>query len=109
MTPVSGSSRPASILSSVVLPAPFGPHKPTRSRSPTCHVTCSRSTFSPNALVTSWSCSTNYSGVLLSQRSGCGRKDLRHAEGFREISRHTEVDRFDGARLGGEAGDDDDR
>src|SRR4029453_13640737 len=50
MPPESGSSNPASILSRVVLPAPFGPQRPTRSRSPICHVTWSNRTRSPKAL-----------------------------------------------------------
>src|SRR5262245_51491007 len=49
--PRSGSSRPASILSSVVLPAPLGPLRPTRSRSSICQLTVSRSTRSPNDLL----------------------------------------------------------
>ena len=49
--PLSGSSSPAIILSSVVLPAPFGPHSPTHSRSEICHVTLSSRTRSPNDLV----------------------------------------------------------
>src|SRR5688572_32599035 len=53
MAPESGSSSPASILRSVVFPAPLGPHKPTRSPSPICHVTCSSSVRSPNDLVRS--------------------------------------------------------
>src|SRR3954469_24964259 len=53
MPPESGSSMPASILSSVVLPAPFGPHRPTRSPSPICHVTWSSRTRSPNDFVRS--------------------------------------------------------
>ena len=42
--------------SSVVLPAPFGPQRPTVSRSDTCQVTSSRRTLAPNDLVTddSW-------------------------------------------------------
>src|SRR5918993_1409256 len=51
--PESGSSSPASILSSVVLPAPFGPHRPTRSPSPICHVTWSMSVRSPKDFVSS--------------------------------------------------------
>ena len=46
-SPPSASSSPARMRSSVVLPAPLGPHRPTRSRSPTYHVTWSRSTRSP--------------------------------------------------------------
>ena len=49
--PRSGSSRPASIRSSVVLPAPFGPQRPTRSPSSTCQVTSSSRTRSPKAFV----------------------------------------------------------
>src|SRR6187549_3509131 len=48
MVPPSDSSSPASIRSSVVFPAPLGPHNPTRSRSSICHVTASSSTRSPN-------------------------------------------------------------
>src|SRR5690242_9581729 len=51
--PESGSSRPASILSSVVFPAPFGPQRPTRSPSPICHVTWSSRTRSPKDFVRS--------------------------------------------------------
>src|SRR5437773_3519912 len=51
MAPRSGSSSPPIMRSSVVLPAPFGPHRPTRSPSSICQVTASRSTWSPNALV----------------------------------------------------------
>ncbi len=39
--------------SSVVLPAPFGPHNPTRSRAVICQVTWSNRTRSPNAFVSS--------------------------------------------------------
>ena len=53
IAPSSGSSRPASIFSSVVLPAPFGPQRPTRSPSEICHVTWSIRVRSPNALVSS--------------------------------------------------------
>src|SRR5512134_3857943 len=49
--PSSGSSRPASILSSVVLPAPFGPDRPMRSRFLTCQDTSSSRTRSPYRLV----------------------------------------------------------
>src|SRR5687768_2977119 len=58
MAPSSGSSSPASIFSSVVLPAPFGPQRPTRSPSPICHVTPSSSVRSPKALVSAESCIT---------------------------------------------------
>src|SRR5688500_16511691 len=51
MLPLSGSSSPASILSRVVLPAPLGPARPTRSRSSICQLTASRSTRSPNDLL----------------------------------------------------------
>ena len=50
-SPESGSSRPASILSRVVLPAPFGPLSPTRSRSSICQLTASSSTRSPKVLL----------------------------------------------------------
>ncbi len=53
IAPESGSSSPAIIFSSVVLPAPFGPQRPTRSRAVICHVTWSSSTRSPNVLVIS--------------------------------------------------------
>jgi len=50
--------------SSVVLPAPFGPHRPTHSRSDTCHVTSSNRTRAPNDLVTavSWIIETRARG-----------------------------------------------
>src|SRR5262245_46141233 len=51
MVPSSGSSSPASILSSVVLPAPFGPDSPMRSLFLTCHDTSSSRTRSPYRLV----------------------------------------------------------
>ena len=51
MAPASGSSRPASIFSSVVLPAPFGPHRPTRSPCEICQVTSSSRTRSPKDFV----------------------------------------------------------
>src|SRR5262245_23635554 len=51
MVPSSGSSRPASIFSSVVLPAPFGPDRPMRSLFLTCHDTSSSRTRSPYRLV----------------------------------------------------------
>src|ERR1044072_2006185 len=51
--PESASSSPASIFSSGVLPAPLGPHRPTRSPSPLCQVTCSSSVRSPNDLLRS--------------------------------------------------------
>ena len=50
--PASGSSRFAKMRSSVVLPAPFGPHSPTVSRSDTCQVTSSSRTRAPNDLAT---------------------------------------------------------
>src|SRR5213594_3836432 len=53
MAPESGSSSPPIIRSSVVFPAPLGPHNPTRSRSVICQVTRSSNTRSPNALVSS--------------------------------------------------------
>ena len=53
MEPESGSSIPAIIFSSVVLPAPFGPQRPTRSRATICHVTPLNNTRSPNVLVSS--------------------------------------------------------
>ena len=59
MLPLSGSSNPASIFSSVVLPAPLGPHNPTRSPDVICQVTSSRSTRSPNDLVMADSCNTD--------------------------------------------------
>src|SRR5438094_2305926 len=49
--PESGSSSPAIMRRSVVLPAPFGPQRPTRSLSVICQVTSSSSTRSPNDLV----------------------------------------------------------
>ena len=58
IVPASGSSNPASIFSSVVLPAPFGPHRPTRSPAVICQVTSSRSTRSPNDFVIEESCNT---------------------------------------------------
>ncbi len=72
IVPPSGSSRPASIFSRVVLPAPFGPASPTRSRSSICQLTESRSTRSPKAFVreTSW-----ITGVA-------GRERLTLAHGF---------------------------
>src|SRR6266545_1489529 len=45
--PASGSSRPASMRRSVVLPAPFGPERPMRSRFFTCQETSARRTRSP--------------------------------------------------------------
>ncbi len=49
-SPLSGSSSPASIFSIVVLPAPLGPQRATRSRSSICQVTASSSTRSPKDL-----------------------------------------------------------
>src|SRR5688572_28115357 len=51
IVPASGSSVPASIRSSVVLPEPFGPERPMRSRFLTCHATSSNRTRSPYRLV----------------------------------------------------------
>ena len=51
--PLSASSRRARILRRVVFPAPFGPQRPTRSRSPMFQVTFSRRTRSPKDLVSS--------------------------------------------------------
>ena len=45
--PASGSSSPAMILSRVVLPAPFGPQRPTQSPSEICQVTFSNNARSP--------------------------------------------------------------
>ena len=52
---------------------------------------------------------TRASGRRSAQRFGGGGEHLRDAERLREIAGDAEVDRFDGARLGREAGDDDDR
>ncbi len=49
--PESASSMPAKIFSSVVLPEPFTPQRPTRSPSDICQVTLSKSTRSPKDLV----------------------------------------------------------
>ena len=46
--PLSASSSPAIIFSSVVFPAPFGPARPTRSPSSICQLTASRRTRPPN-------------------------------------------------------------
>ena len=58
IVPLSGSSNPASMRRSVVLPAPFGPQSPTRSSSETCHDTRSSRTRSPKRFVRpeSWIC-----------------------------------------------------
>ena len=45
-----GLLEPAIIFSSVVLPAPFGPLRPTRSPSSICQLTESRRTRPPNDL-----------------------------------------------------------
>src|SRR5512143_444152 len=49
--PASGSSRPPSIRSSVVLPLPFGPDRPIRSFFLTCQDTSSKRTLSPYRFV----------------------------------------------------------
>src|SRR5687768_17353233 len=54
MVPASGDSSPAMIFSSVVLPAPFGPIKPTRSPSPIVRDTFSNSIRTPNVLPADW-------------------------------------------------------
>src|SRR5688572_16299759 len=50
MLPLSGSSSPASMRRSVVLPAPLGPARPMRSRFLTCQDTSSNRTRSPYLL-----------------------------------------------------------
>ncbi len=50
MEPESGSCSPASMRRSVVLPDPFGPERPMRSRFLTCQETSSKRTLSPNRL-----------------------------------------------------------
>src|SRR5690606_12403178 len=86
--PLAGSSRPASILRRVVLPAPFGPHRPTLSRPESCHVTDSSRTRSPNALVTPDSCSTTHdrSRWAVSKADRPRRHDVR-SSGWTERSR----------------------
>src|SRR5262245_41498600 len=103
MAPLSGSSKPAIMRSSVVLPAPFGPHKPTRSPSSICQVTASRRTRSPKDFVRfeSWI-------TLFAKRLGGSGQHLWHAEGFRQVAADAQVDRFDCARLTRVAGDDQD-
>src|SRR5512134_170870 len=97
MLPSSGSSRPASILRSVVLPAPFGPHSPTRSPAEICQVTSSKRTRSPKDLVMEESWSTEWgSGIrdwLCGFPYGFGgrREHLRHAERFCEVARHAQI------------------
>src|SRR5687768_7925167 len=99
--PESGSSSPASILRSVVLPAPFGPHRPTRSPSPICHVTRSNSVRSPKDLVSSasWITERQFEGGSASfppflrrghaECFGCRREHLGNAEWLGQVSRHT--------------------
>ena len=108
MAPESGSSSPAIILSSVVLPAPFGPHRPTRSRGVICHVTWSSRTRSPYDFVSSdswimpWQPLLGGGVSLFAECLGGRREDLRHAERFREVTGDAEVHRVDGARFGGD-------
>src|SRR6185295_13214700 len=175
MAPESGSSRPAIILSRVVLPAPFGPQRPTRSRSVICHVTWSKSTRSPKVLVRSeswimltgkeisvylqgWKAARREGGKAgrrqggkagrrqggkagrpegkaerlegrhptfqpsslsaflpcmrppsLAQRFSGRREHLRHPKRLGQVAGDAEVHRFDRARLGREAGNDDHR
>src|SRR5260221_7857069 len=130
IVPPSASSRPASILRSVVLPAPLGPLRPTRSRSSICHVTASRSTRSPNDLereeswitLEMWKCgnwemwkfpnshmSKFPNSVLFPERFRSRSQHPWHAEGLRQVARDAQVDRLDGARFVREPGDDDDR
>ena len=103
--PPSGSSRPASILSSVVLPAPFGPQRPTRSRSPTCQVTWSSSVRSPNDFrdllklepfrrgLTRAGSSQDRPGVLFAQRARAASGKDCGMERFGQISGDAEIDR----------------
>src|SRR5207344_3186524 len=53
-----GATEPASTLSSVVFPAPFGPTTPTASSAPTVKSTPSRTTSSPKRLTTPVACRT---------------------------------------------------
>ena len=112
MLPASGSSSRASIFSSVVLPAPFGPHRPTRSPSPICHVTCIEQRAIAEGL--------GEFRELDHDEMPCIRRPRRpspwrrppapaDAERLREVAGDAEIHRFDGARLGREPGDDDDR
>src|SRR3954466_2876826 len=125
--PPSGSSMPARILSSVVLPAPFGPLRPTRSRSSICHVTASSRTRSPKDLLRDESCINvecenveiwksrfpNYQISRLANlvlfAEGFRRRSQHawHTEGLGEIARDATIHSFDGAGLVREASDDD--
>src|SRR5512134_1788563 len=96
MSPLSGSSIPASILSRVVFPAPFGPHKPTRSPSVICQVTWSSSTRSPYDFVRSESWITGTSSAARRRRSprqglGRGGQHLLDRERLAQVAAHPEV------------------
>src|ERR1700731_1137516 len=78
MAPESGSSSPAIILSSVVLPAPFGPHRPTRSRGVICHVTWSSRTRSPYDFVSSDSWIMPWQPVVKVRLHSAGAASLLH-------------------------------
>ena len=61
-SPLSGSSRPAMRRRSVVLPAPFGPTRPTRSPSAIAATISSRITNVPTSRVTAFSRTIDISG-----------------------------------------------
>ena len=79
----------------VVLPAPFGPLRPTRSRSSICQLTDPSSTRSPNDFVRRKAGSRR----LLAERLGRGGENARHPERLRQIAGNAEVHRFDGLSL----------
>src|SRR5688500_12160407 len=120
--PSSGVSYPAIILRSVVLPAPLGPHRPTRSPDVICQVTSSRSTRSPNDFVMEDSCNKSGLGIeiwglgirdwglaWLSDCLRCCSEDLRNSKRLRQIAGYAQVDRFNRGSLGGVTGNDDHR
>src|SRR5207237_7462126 len=72
-TPASGSSRPATTRRSVVLPAPFGPTRPTRSPSATEASTRSRITNAPISRTSPESRTIDMSGHLRGARGGSTR------------------------------------
>src|SRR3954451_20930625 len=67
-SPVVGGSRPVTILTSVVLPAPFGPTIETNSRSRTWKETLSSALKPPNIFVTPM---VSNRGALSLARAGC--------------------------------------
>src|SRR6185503_13101902 len=84
--PEVGSTRPSSILSEVVLPAPLGPRKPKISPRFTTKERSSTATFSPNRLRSPWVSTT---ASVMSERLLHGLRHQPHVRGA-QVAHHTQ-------------------